>query len=441
MNAHPERLKGFFSGMNLVTSEGELYAHELDGLRPKALLLPGEEREVVEALKVAGAEGLSLLPLGSGTKLTTGGIPKGADLLLSLKGFNRPIEHDAPNLTATLEAGLKVGEAQSMLEKRGQFLPLDTPFGEEATLGGTLATAATGPRRLAWGAPRDIVLGLKVALPGGEVIRPGGKVIKNVAGYDLLKLFIGSLGTLGIILEATFRLLPLPEARATLGATFGNLESSLSASRQILSSRLEPAALALLNPEASKELPGNNEGGVLLLVGAEGLKANVERQVEEFRAMALGKGAISAEPQWEGVWEGLSPLMAKSPGERPWERTILKLGVSLSGMEGLLKSLPAALASAPLLSLPGSGHLYLSLRHGEDEGEVDWALERELILELAEIAEGLGGHWALLSASHRLKKMLPSWSSIPQGLTLMQRLKDKFDPLRILNPGRFVGGI
>ncbi|MFQ6111403.1 MAG: FAD-binding oxidoreductase, partial [Nitrospinota bacterium] len=369
------------------------------------------------------------------------GIPKGADLLLSLKRFNRVIEHDAPNLTATLEVGLKVGEAQSILKERGQFLPLDTPFSEEATLGGALATAATGPRRLAWGGPRDIVLGLKVVLPGGEVISPGGKVIKNVAGYDLLKLFIGSLGTLGIILEATFRLLPLPEARATIGATFGGLEPSLSASREVLSSRLEPAALALLNPEASKELTGNDEEGVLLLVGVEGLRVNVERQVEEFRALALGKGATRAEPLGEEVWERLSPLMAKSPGEMPWERTILKLGVSLSDLEKLLKALPPSLASAPLLSLPGSGHLYVSLRHGEGEGEMDWALERGLVLELAKMAEGLGGHWTLLSASHRLKKMLPSWSSIPPGLSLMERLKDKFDPLRVLNPGRFVGGI
>jgi len=102
---------------------------------------------------------------------------------------------------------------------------------------------------------------------------------------------------------------------------------------------------------------------------------------------------------------------------------------------------PDRLSFYPLLSLPGSGHLYLSLRHREEEGDVDWALERGLILELAEIAEGLGGHWTLLSASHRLKKMLPSWSTVPPGLTLMQRLKDKFDPLRVLNPGRFVGGI
>ena len=187
----------------------------IDDLQPSKVVAPADAQEIAKVLQYCSSAGLAVVPRGGGTKLGWGNRPRQAELVLSTERLNRVIEHAWGDMTTTVEAGCTIASLQQTLKQHGQRLAADPLWPDRATVGGLLATADNGTLRLRYGGVRDLVLGVEVVLPDGNVIKAGGKVVKNVAGYDLTKLVIGSLGTLGVITKATFRLHPIPVATAT----------------------------------------------------------------------------------------------------------------------------------------------------------------------------------------------------------------------------------
>src|SRR6185437_88204 len=219
------------------------------GVRPLVVAGPTSAEALAALLAFADGEGLAVLPRGGGTQMSVGFPPNRSDILLSLAALNHIIEHAPHDQTVTVEAGLPLAALQEHLAQTGQWLALDPPLRPGATVGGLIATAVAGPRRLRYGGVRDQILGVQVALADGTIARGGGKVVKNVAGYDLPKLFTGSLGTLGVVLSASFRLYPLPAASRTLLCVAPEPAPLFDAVHIITASTLTPTAIDVLGPE------------------------------------------------------------------------------------------------------------------------------------------------------------------------------------------------
>src|SRR5437870_6373163 len=226
----------------------------IDGLEPSAICWPASYPEAAQALAVADRLGLKVAPRGAGTTVGLGNPPRAVDLIVSTERLNRIVEYAPANLTVTVEAGVGLATLQSKLAESGQVLPLDPAGANRRTVGGIVATNAGGPRRLGFGSARDLVIGTRAATTSGTVVRAGGRVVKNVAGYDLNKLYVGSLGTLALVVEIGLKVAPLPSSRTTVVGCFARLEQVADAAKAIVRSPLMPTALDLLNPLAATAL-------------------------------------------------------------------------------------------------------------------------------------------------------------------------------------------
>jgi glycolate oxidase FAD binding subunit len=249
-------LKGMVGESNVIQDPDRLRAYAVDGLAPQAIVCPGSAAEISGLFLYANTEKLAIVPRGSGTKMAAGGIPPRIDLVLSTVRLNRIVDYDIANLSLTAEAGLTLADVQKRLagENKGYFLPLDPPYSEKATLGGVIAANASGPKRYIYGTARDLLLGLKAVTPTGDIVSFGGKTVKNVSGYDMTKLMIGSWGGLGVITEITTKLLPLPEASATVLISFATPAAAGLFIRKIIHSALLPSAVELLESKAAAKL-------------------------------------------------------------------------------------------------------------------------------------------------------------------------------------------
>ncbi|MCJ7822018.1 MAG: FAD-binding oxidoreductase, partial [Armatimonadetes bacterium] len=274
---------------HLVTETQAASEYGVEGQRPVAVAMPGSSEEVAELLRAASEQRLSVLIRGSGSLLHLGAPPGPMGLVVSLARLNQIVEYDADDLTVTAQAGMTLGALQQTIGEHGQMLPLDPPGPGSATLGGIAATNLSGPMRMRHGGPRDMVIGLRVALTNGTVVKTGGKTVKNVAGYEMNKLFVGSLGTLGAICELTMRLTPVPEARAMMVASLATLEAEEVAAR-LSAARLDVATLEVANHAACARmhisLPVTVEAGRwVVFAGLMGAREAIERQEREVREL------------------------------------------------------------------------------------------------------------------------------------------------------------
>jgi glycolate oxidase FAD binding subunit len=289
----------------------ECSPHVLEGRTPEAVVFPGSKEEVAAVLALAADEGIPVTPWGGGTKLGIGSPPTRLGLVLGLKRLHRILEHEPGDLTATVETGITLSALQSELGKRGQWVSLDPAQPERATLGGILASNASGPRRHLYGTCRDLLIGLTVVGGDGSIVRGGGKVVKNVAGYDLPKLYIGSYGTLGILVEATLKLRPLPDEDRLIVARFERLKAAGAAARAIVASDFIPSALELVDGGASHALGLAASGGALL-IGVDGLKEQVDWQCAEVGRLLATLGSTECRvldgPGRDEVWRGFGEL-------------------------------------------------------------------------------------------------------------------------------------
>lgn len=437
-----EKIRGIV-GSQHVLSGVEISPYVLDGRTPVAAVFPGSVEEVSVLLALAGEAGIPVTPWGGGTKMGIGAPPKRLGLVLGLKRLNRLLEHEPGDLTATVQAGMSLAAFQAELGRRGQWLSLDPPFPDRATAGGILAANASGPRRHLYGTARDLLIGVTVVSADGSVVKGGGKVVKNVAGYDLPKLYIGSFGTLGVIVEATFKLRPLPDDDRSVLARFPGLKECGLAVRELLASDLIPSAVELLDGEASRGagLVTDGDGGGTLLVGFDGLAAQVAWQCEEtrrlFAAFGLAEHRVLDGAARDEAWRRVSEL-ARTIVPAPAAQ--MKLGVLLAQVTEVIEQVQGAAQRhglrAACVAHAGLGIITAVLGGGQGAaGVVD------TLREWRDLAHGAGGHAHLEWAPLAVKEAVAVWDPPGPAFRIMERIKAQLDPRGILSPGRFVGGI
>jgi glycolate oxidase FAD binding subunit len=390
---------------------GEAYA--VDGMTPSMVVKPSSQAEVAAALAAAREAGAAVVPFGGGTQQHLGMPPRRYDVALDLRRLDRLIEHEPADLTVTVEAGMRLSALQQRLGQRGQWLPLDPPVAAEATIGGVLATNVSGPARLSRGTARDLVIGMTVATVQGDLVKSGGRVVKNVAGYDLAKLHIGALGTTGVIVQVSFKIAPVPVRTATI-AVRGDLDA-LSG----LANEVEGARLALQGCALSK--PAEADQWTLGLRFAAGAAA-VERSLRETAALGSSR-SLAAEDAEEAVWPSL--LLDHASGN-----LVVGAGVLPTDLAEVAQAL--ASAGASVWALPGVG-----VMHAAWTGDVD--VQR--LRRLRELVETRHGALIIEKALVETKLAIDVWGKPRGDFALMQRLKQEMDPAAILNPGRYLGGI
>src|SRR5262245_2570822 len=296
-----ERLRALVGSPHVLTGI-ELSPYVVEGRTPDVAVFPGSVDEVRGVVGLAAEEGIPLIPWGGGTAAIVGTPAATMGIVLGLGRLDRFVEHEPGDLTATAQAGMTFTRFQATLRQHGQWLSLDPPDAERATVGGVIAANASGPRRHLYGTARDQLIGITVITADGAVVRGGGKVVKNVAGYDLPKLFVGSYGTLGIIVELTVRLRPVPEVERWVSIRFDRPKDAGAAVRAIMSSDLIPMALELLDGHASR--PFTSEGTPVLVVGFDGLAEQADWQCGELAGIVGPLGGHRVVPLHDGVPPG-----------------------------------------------------------------------------------------------------------------------------------------
>jgi glycolate oxidase FAD binding subunit len=417
-------------GGGAVTAQPEwLAARTVDGMAPCLICSPANAEQVSAALRVCVDSDSAVTPWGGGTAIEIGNLPERVEVIIEMSKLDRVIEHDHANLTATVQSGITLAASQEITARARQFVPFDVPKPERSTIGGIIAANLNGARRVCYGSVRDLVIGMKVALPTGEHIKAGGKVVKNVAGYDMDKLFVGSLGTLGIITEVTIRMTPIPETGATITVS-GDPAQLVELAREISNSILLPAAVLLLN----YELSGGKQSwqrGWTLAVRAEGFEETVARHLKDLKSMASKFGLLAEtleHASHEAFWDQVCdfPLLT--------DRLVYRITLPRAELAQLLRTIgnwnPADARSDIVADL-ASGILWLSYTP-------DPTVAGEFA-KFVSLAEQHRGQAMMLISPSELKRDVDIWGPTPAAFFLMRRIKQQFDPKRLINPGRFVG--
>ncbi|SNS11201.1 glycolate oxidase FAD binding subunit [Actinomadura meyerae] len=374
------------------------------GVEPALVAAPENLAEAADVMRVAAEQGLAVVPRGAETRLDWGAPPERCDLLVDTHRLDRLVEHTAGDLVAKAEAGLPMERLNESLAEHGQRLALDVPL-PGSTVGGTVASGAAGPLRTLYGTPRNLVIGLTVVRADGQVARSGGKVVKNVAGYDLGRLFSGSYGTLGLIVEATFRLHPIPAASAYVTCAANGPEDAHDAVQSVLHSPVAPSAVEYIGP-----------GTVSVLL--EGVPEGVAARAEQTKQL-LGENAEISETAPDG-W-----------GRYPDGTTLIDISAPPPSLRDVLTLLGAD--AAVTWSGSGNGHVGLPPETAPDE-------VADVLGRLRDVLSRHRGHAVVRYAPQEVRGGIDLWGPIP-ALALMRRVKDQFDPDHRLCPGRFVGGI
>jgi glycolate oxidase FAD binding subunit len=393
------------------------------------LVYPNTQEELAAVIACAHRNRWRILPCGSGSKLSWGGLVQGVDVVVSTQRLNRLIEHAVGDLTVTAEAGMKLSELQAILAKEGQFLALDPAYCQTATLGGIVATADCGSLRQRYGGVRDMLLGLSFVRADGAIAKAGGRVVKNVAGYDLMKLFTGSYGTLGIISQVTFRVYPLPEASQTLVLT-GTADNIAQATQTLLASALTPTAIDVLSTGLVTRL-GMGEGMGLMTrfqSVTESVKEQSARLLEVGRHLGLQGSSYSGNDE-ATLWHQLVEPMQESAKK--------------SGITCKIGVLPvAAVATLTQLDRLASQSAIAFIHAGSGLGLLQWENpDGEVLGRMRSHCQSHSGFLTVLEAPMEFKQQIDVWGYTGNALDLMRKIKQQFDPENIFSPHRFVGGI
>lgn len=436
-----DTIRGIVGSEYLLTGV-ELSPYVLEGRTPEVAVFPGSAEEVSSLLALASAEGIAVTPWGGGTKIAIGAPLRRLGMVLGLRRLCRLVEHEPGDLTATAQAGITFDALQTALAGRGQWLSLDPAFGDQATLGGILAANASGPRRHLYGTARDLLIGVTVVSADGSVVKGGGKVVKNVAGYDLPKLYIGSFGTLGVIVEATVKLRPLPDDDRLVLARFERFKDVGQAVRLILTSDLIPSAVDVLDGEALRGLGLGEGGGGALLLGFDGMREQVEWQCEEAKRVLAGAGPAECRVL-EGQARASTWRLVREIGRRAVQEpaALLKFAVLPSQVSDTIEQAGAVAhhrgLRAAFAAHAAVGIVTAVLAAGGDAASPVIAT----LQEWRQLVRAAGGHAVLERAPLAVKEQVAVWEAPGAAFRIMERIKAQLDPQGILNPGRFVGGI
>jgi glycolate oxidase FAD binding subunit len=396
----------------------------IDGEVASDMIAPHDAQETAHALADAAARGQAVAPVGGGTALALGNPLERLDLILSTSRLSGIIDYEPTDLVLSVGAGANFGDVQAVLGEHGQRLPIDPPGAADATIGGLIATALWGPLRYSAGTLRDLLIGVSVAHPSGTVSRAGGMVVKNVSGYDMPRLYLGSLGTLGVIVSANFKVLPRPRAEATVLARFPDPRDAFATAARLRSGGDPLAALEVSRQHGEWIVSARIEGRELTVT------AIANRVAEAVGADAEHLDAPSSAAWWTEYVAGQrlssedGSVLVRC-GDRPKNSATLAAGVT-NAMERLGIGVPYLAAS------PGIGSVVARLDLGAQGCAERLAEVQSVLLALAETA-------TILAAPTAWKRGIDIWGRPPDGFEVMRALREEFDPNRTVNPGRFAG--
>jgi len=417
-----ENLAGLVGSENVLTGpETLLYA--VDGVAPKAVVFPETREQVREVVRLARRERLGIIPFGGGTKVGFGNPPAAHDLAVVTRRLNRVIDYSPADLTVVVEAGLGFDRLTDLLRREGQFLPFDPVGPGRSTVGGIVAAGLGGLRRAFYGPPRDWVLGVAAVTGDGELIKGGGRTVKNVSGYDLCRLFTGSWGSLGIIVELCFKVFPVPPESLLAVLGVAAVEDLFSLGRDVWRQVPYPAATLGLDARSARDLTGRDSGGGALLVLFSGVRPDLEFQLDRLRSVAGSRAAsfdTVSNPDLPGLWSRLCDhpdLVGRD----------LPVWVRLSVPPAEIGAFASDVAGCRFLADFAGGIINLYLDSGEPA----------YLTDLRRRAGAAGGSLALGRAPADLKATFPAWDPLPAP-DLMGRVKRALDPDGILSPGRLV---
>lgn len=394
-------------------------ADAVAGVQPKLILEPDTEQQLAAALRIANDAGLGVIPRGGGTKLCWGNPPKRADIILSTARLNKIIEHPWADLTVSVEAGCTVQKLQTALAQHGQRLALDPLWPEHATIGGVLSVNDSGTLRLRFGALRDLIIGATIALPDGTLASSGGKVVKNVAGYDLQKLVTGAFGTLGVITRAVFRLHPLPYNTKTLSVSTGSLQRM---------QQLIPAVQNSQMAHTSLQTRVEEVGEPIVDILFEGTEEGIAAQEAQLRHLAQGTSVLETP---HAVWQSMQELWTAAESAAIAKIVVLptEIARTIETIQHVACSNEANWKS--VIQATGIGILHFA-------GTLE-----SIHAGLLQLRREFQGDSASLTVLQRPAGLAPidAWGEPGDALSLMRAVKRQFDPRGTVNPGRFVGGI
>ena len=397
------------------------------GVAPACVASPGTVAQAAGVLQAAAALDMAVMARGSGRTISWGRPPARCDVIADLTGLDRILEYAAGDLVVRAEAGVTLGQLAEVLAEKGQRLALDGPPG--ATVGGVVAANRAGPLRLRYGLPRDLLIGITIVRADGHVAKAGGKVVKNVAGYDLGKLFAGSFGTLGLITEVTFRLHPRPDLSAWVTGEYHDSAAAAEAALAAAASPLQPSAVELGRPRVG--------GPMWVSTLLEGTPSGVSARAERMR-VALGHGASVAmvAPGW---WGAIGEAAVAPAGG-----TLLRVAFWAAALRRVLDAIDRVAADTGLAvtvgGSAGAGVLYGSVAAAEDPEQVATFVRA---LRAATGSGGSGparGSVVVLTAPAAVRERVDLWGPVPS-LGLMRAVKQQFDPGNLMAPGRGPGGI
>ncbi|ARV60000.1 FAD-binding oxidoreductase [Nostocales cyanobacterium HT-58-2] len=390
---------------------------------PSCIVYPQTIEQLAAVMTEAHRHQWRVLPCGSGSKLNWGGLAKDIDVVVSTERLNLLIEHAVGDLTVTVEAGMKFSRLQEILAGSGQFLAIDPITQDRATIGGIVATADTGSLRQRYGSVRDQLLGITFVRADGQIAKAGGRVVKNVAGYDLMKLFTGSFGTLGILSQVTFRVYPMQQISGTVVLS-GKAEAVSQAADVLRGSALTPTQADLLSTLLVSNLGLNQGLGLIVRFQsiAESVKEQSNRLLEVGEQLGL-QGRIYSGADEADLWQRLREQMHSS--------------ASVSAIACKIGVLPTS--AVEVLNQVDIGWIHIASGLGVLRFEGD--NEADKVLGIRNFCQSKGGFLTILQAPVKVKQQLDVWGYTGNAVPLMRRIKEQFDKENILSPGRFVGGI
>ena len=396
-----------------------------DGKRAVAIDQPSSVDELRSIVANRASEGLAIYPQGGKTSLEYGGIPRRPGVALDVSRLDQVIDYPAADMTITVQAGITLAKLQATLAENGQFLPLDAPDPEKATLGGIYATNTCGPRRFGWGRPRDMIIGVSFVTADGKEIKGGGRVVKNVAGYDLPKLLTGSMGSLGVITQLTLKVRPRPESSALVAVEFSSMEAAVQAVHSLNLSATRPVAVELLNGVGGEWVGLPSAKATLVLAyedNANSVAWQVERICQEVRPSAA---RILESSDFSAVWSGLQQFSALRQGP-------------FSFVSSFRRS--EAATNAGLLS-PG-----WAARVHAGNGIIEAHSVHELPIEQIEenfahltSSDGVFANAVVTRCPTAWKERRNVWGKPRGEWAVMQKIKTALDPAGVMNPGRYIG--
>ncbi len=420
----------------VVTDPQALEPLAIDGVPPRLAVAPGSPEEVAAALRVAWEDELVVVPTGGLTRLAIGGVPDRVDIVLGTHRLNRVEKYDPGDLTVSVGAGIRLTELDQALAEHQQFLPLDAAGAHRATIGGSLASAAHGPMKHLFGGAREFCIGVRFATADGKLAKAGGHVVKNVAGYDLMKLLIGSFGTLGVIVNANFKVFPRPRQTRTFLAEFASVQEAIAFRDRVISSSLTPMCLEIASPAAHAFLSAGDSSAWRVLVRAVGSEAVLARSRAELGGAVVQEIEADAETRvWLGFSDFCHTVLAKQQCAMQ-----LQVAVPIQGVAGALSAAEQAAAeqsfACAAIGRVGIGSLVLAF--------VPFGGEPPEVMQYANAVSSLrsalprDGSAVVTRCPVEAKSHFDVWGSTPTDLEAMRVIKRALDEKNILNRGRFL---